>query len=164
MGLLEPDGRGCRLFRRNALRGDTPVIIVHTLAHAVAAMIAAAEAGRAVVLLSASDAGLSAGPAWFREVIAAARAAVPQAQATAVLDCGDDAGAAQAAIRAAVEAIAFTGPAEVAGRLADIARQRGARLLTERPVAALDLADEFFASPEILRRRCAEILASSAVF
>ena len=67
-------------------------------------------------------------------------------------------------IRAGVEAIIFTGRADVAERLADIVRQRGACLLTERPAAVLDLAAEFFAAPEILQRRCAVILASSAVF
>ena len=110
------------------------------------------------MLLSAPDAGLYAGPGWFREIIVMARAAVPAAQTTAVLDCGDDAGAAQGAIRAGVEAILFTGRADLAARLADIAAQRGARALTERPVPALDLADDFFAAPDELRRRCVEAL------
>jgi len=91
--------------------------------------------------------------------MAAARDAVPAAQSTALLDCGDDAGAAQAAIRAGVEGVIFTGRADVAERLADIAAQRGIRLLTERPAAALDLSSEFFASPEALRQRCAEFLS-----
>ena len=56
-----------------------PVIIIHSLAHAVAVLSAAAEVRRPVVLLSAPDAGISAGPGWWREVIAAARAAVPAA-------------------------------------------------------------------------------------
>jgi len=84
---------------------------------------------------------------------------VPAAQSTALLDCGDDAGAAQAAIRAGIEGVIFTGRADVAERLADIAGQRGARLMTDRPGATLDLGSEFFASPEILRRRCAEFLS-----
>src|SRR5437762_14361116 len=81
MGLLEPDGRGCRLFRRNGLTGPrppsvdplgphprggrdargpetAPVITIHSLAHAVAVLNAAAEAGRAVVLASPPDAGI----------------------------------------------------------------------------------------------------------
>jgi acyl-CoA reductase-like NAD-dependent aldehyde dehydrogenase len=135
-----------------------PVIIVHSLAHAVAALSAAAEAGRPVTLASAPDAGISAGPGWFGALIRAARAAVPPAQCAVLLDFGDDAGAAQAAIRTGIEGILFTGRADVAGRLADIAGQRGVRLLTARPAPALDLGSEFFASPEILRQRCAEAL------
>jgi hypothetical protein len=135
-----------------------PVIIVHSLAHAVAALGAAAEAGRPVTLLSALDAGIYAGPGWFGALVAAARVAEPAAQCTALLDCGDDAGAAQAAIRAGIEGVIFIGPPDLAERLSDIAGQRGVRLLTVRPDAMLDLAAQFLASPEMLRRRCGEIL------
>jgi len=139
--------------------GSAPVIIIHSLAHAVAALSAAAEAGRPVTLASAPDAGIYAGSGWFGALVAAARAGVPAAQgAAALLDCGDDAGAAQAAIRAGIEAIVFTGPADLAERLADIASQHGARLLATRPVPALDLGDAFFAAPEVLHRRCLEFL------
>ena len=164
MGLLEPDGRGCRLFRRDALSKDPPVIVIHSLAHAVAALNAAAEARRPIALASAPDAGVYAGPAWFREIMEAARQAVPEARFTAILDCGDDAGAAMAAIRAGVEAIVFIGRTDVAVRLADIAAQAGARLLTARPAAILDLGPSFFADDEELRRRCADALASKAAF
>jgi hypothetical protein len=141
-----------------------PVIVVHSLAHAVAALGAAAEAGRMVVLASAPDAGIHAGPGWWRELVAAARAAVPAVQFTALLDCGDDAGAAQAAIRAGVEAIVFTGRADVAARLADIAAQAGLRLITTRPEAALDLGPAFFAAPDALQLCCADVLASAPAF
>lgn len=63
----------------------------------------------------------------------AARDAVPAARFSAVLDCGDDPGAAMAAIRAGAEAIVFTGRAGVAERLAAIAAAAGARLMTQRP-------------------------------
>lgn len=134
-----------------------PVIVVHGLAHAVAALEAAAAADMPVTLLSAVEAGISGGPGWWREMIAAAREAAPQGRCASLLDCGEDAGAAQGAIRAGVEAIIFTGRADVAARLADIAGQRGCRLVTVRPDAALDLADVFFAAPEALRRRCAAV-------
>jgi hypothetical protein len=144
-----------------------PAIVVHSLAHAVAALQAAAEAGEPVLLLSAVDAGLSAGAGWWREVIAAARASVPTApavvQAMALLDCGDDAGAVQAALRDGIEAIVFTGPAEVAERLADIAGQHGSRMRFERPPAALDLGDDFFAPPEALRHRVLTLLRGENV-
>jgi hypothetical protein len=141
---------------------DAPVIVVHSLVHAVAALGAAAESGRDIVIASAPDAGIYAGPGWFGALIAAAREAVPAAQATALLDCGDDAGAAMGAIRAGIEGIVFTGRADVTARLADIAGQRGASLLTTRPEPALDLGALFFADSETLRRRCADLLASLA--
>jgi hypothetical protein len=137
-----------------------PVIIVHSLAHAVAALGAAADRGRAIVIASAPEAGIYAGPGWFRALVAAAREAVPAAQATALLDCGDEAGAAMAAIRAGIEGIVFTGRMDVAARLADIAGQRGAMLLTTRSQPALDLGTPFFADADALRRRCADVLAS----
>ena len=141
-----------------------PVIVVHSLAHAVAALSAAVEHNRAIVIASAPDAGIYAGPGWFGALLQAARRMVPAAQATALLDCGDDAGAAQAAIRAGIEGIVFTGRTDVAARLADIAGRRGAMLLTRRPQPALDLGALFFADSDTLRQRCADILASVTRF
>ena len=143
---------------------DMPVIVVHSLAHAVAALQAAAEAGTPVTLASAPEAGIYAGPGWFRELVEAARISVPAARSAALLDCGDDAGAAQAAIRFGVEAVIFAGRADVARRLADIAGHSDVRLLTERPAVALDLAGDFFEDPDGLRRRCADVLASPPPF
>lgn len=141
-------------------RSLPPVIVVHSLAHAIAALTAAAEQNRAIVIASAPDAGIYAGPGWFGALLAAARAAVPAAAWTGRLDCGDDAGAAMGAIRAGIEGVVFTGRADVAARLADIAGQRGALLLTTRPERVLDLGALFFADSETLRRRCADVLAS----
>jgi hypothetical protein len=124
----------------------------------------AAEAGCPITLASAADAGIYAGPGWFAALIAEARATAPAARCTALLDCGDDAGAVQGAIRAGIEAIVFTGRADVAARLADIAGQRGVRLVTTRPIPALDLAADFFAAADTLRRRVADILASFPTF
>jgi delta 1-pyrroline-5-carboxylate dehydrogenase len=139
-------------------------IVIHSLAHAVAALTAAAKASRPIVLASAPDAGIYAGPGWFGALLHSAREAVPATQFEALLNCGDDAGAAMAAIRAGVPTVVFTGRTDVAARLADIAGQAGARLLTARPAAALDLGDRFFADDATVRRRCAEILASPPVF
>jgi hypothetical protein len=161
MGLLEPHGRGRRPFRRDALsRPSAPIIVVHSLAHAAAALEAAAAAGRNIVLLSAADAGVYAGAGWFRALTRAARDTVPGARFSEILDCGDDAGTAQAALRAGVAAIIFTGREDVAERLAAIAEQQGSRLLTIRPPPLLDLGELFFASSDTLRERCADALAS----
>ena len=121
-----------------------PAIVVHSLGHAVAALQAAAEAGKPVLLLSAVDAGLSAGAGWWREVVAAARDSVPAARVGALLDCGDDAGAAQAALREGVEAIVFSGRDEVRERLADIARQRGSRVLSQASASRARSCRRFF--------------------
>ena len=162
MGLLEPHGRGRRAFRRDALSepGSAPAVVVHSLIHAVAALQAAAAADRTVTLLSAPGAGIYAGAGWFAALVQATGAAVPAAKFSAILDCADDAGAAQAALRARVEVIIFTGRADVAERLGAIAEARGSRLLTARPQPLLDLGELFFASSDTLRERCADALAS----
>src|SRR5258708_16615306 len=141
MGLLEPHGRGCRAFRRDALSepSSAPVIVVHSLAHAIAALQAATAVDRNIVLLSAAGAGVYAGAGWWRALIEAAREAVPVAKCAAILDCSHGAGAVQAALRAGVEAAIFTGRADVGERLAAIAEACGSRLLTARPQPAFDL-------------------------
>jgi hypothetical protein len=136
-----------------------PVIVIHSAAHAIAALKAAVQAGRSVVLASAHGAASYVGPGWFRELIAAAREAVPEASCSSLLDCGDNRGATLAALRSEVEGVVFTGRADVARRLADIASQYRVRFVTKRPVPALDLGDDLFAAPEILERRCAELLS-----
>ena len=140
---------------------EAPVIIIYSLAQAIAALTAAVRAGRPVVLASAAGAGSYTGPGWFGALIGAIREAVPDGRFSALLDCGDDVGAALAAIRSEIEGVVFTGRTDVARRLADIARQHGVRFVTDRPVPALDLGDDFFAPPEILDRLCAQILRGS---
>jgi hypothetical protein len=133
-------------------------IIIHSLFQATAALTASARAGRPVALLSAPDAGGYVGPGWFKALVAAAREAVPDAPCSTFLDCGDNVGAALAAIRSEVEGVVFTGRPDAAHRLANIARQHGVRFETKRPADALDLVEDFFASREGLERRCAEFL------
>ncbi|HEX3414453.1 MAG TPA: hypothetical protein VHT00_22335, partial [Stellaceae bacterium] len=75
-----------------------------------------ARAGRPVVLVSAPDAGGYVGPGWFK-ALAAAREAVPDARCSSLLDCGENVGAALAAIRAEVEGVIFIGRPDAAHRL-----------------------------------------------
>jgi hypothetical protein len=131
-------------------------IIIHSLFQATAVLTASARAGRPVVLVSAPDAGGYVGPGWFKALVAAAREVVPGARCSTFLDCGENVGAALAAIRSEVEGVIFRGHPDAARRLADIARQHGVRFETKRPADALDLAEHFFASQEDLERRCAE--------
>lgn len=135
-----------------------PVFVVHALSHAVTVLEAAAA--RPVILVSAPDAGIYAGPGWFKALIDTARTAAPNATFKAILDCGDDAGAAQGAIRAGIDAVIFTGRIDVAERLAAIAAASGAQLLSTRPEPLLDLGGRFFADTETLHRECAARLAS----
>jgi len=114
-------------------------VIVHGLDDARAALAAAAAAGRGVTLLSAPGAAGYAGVAWWRGLIALARAAVPDAGAEDVLDCDDLAGIAVEALHAGCPAIVFRGPHLQAGQLAALASVCGARLLASAP-PALDLA------------------------
>ena len=160
MGILEPHGRGRGLLRRASLTAASsdPVILIYSLDQAVAALTAAARAGRSIVLASAPDAGGYVGPGWFAALTAAARGAVPEARFSAWLDCGDNVGAALAAIRAGVEGVIFTGRADVARRLAKIARQHGVNFQTGRSRRALDLGEDFFAAPQVVERRCAQFL------
>jgi len=155
-----------RAGRPRSDRAERPAatIAIHSLTHAVAALRAAVEAGRPITLLSAADAGIYAGAGWFAALVAAAREAVPLAQSMAWLDCGDDAGAAMAAIRAAVEGVIFTGRADVAARLADLATQAGIRLETTRPEPLVDLATAFFQSAGGFQQLCADVLASAPAF
>ena len=131
---------------------------MHSLAQAIAALKAAEYLARPVLLVSAPNAGGYVGPGWFKALTNAAREAAPDTQCCILLDCGENVGAALAAIRAEVEGVIFTGHPDVAHRLAEIARQHGVRLETKRPADPLDLADDFFASQEDLERRCIEFL------
>src|SRR5215468_3671620 len=114
---------------RRRPRPATPrAVTVHGLADALAALEAAASLGRPVVLLSAPGAAAYAGAAWFKALVALARERWPMAEATAMLDCDDRAELVQGALREGLADLVFTGPAGTAARLADIARQQGARL------------------------------------
>lgn len=116
-------------------------VIIHSLDHARAALGAAAEAGVPVTLASAPGAAAYAGPAWFREVVRTARADYPQVEASAVIDCGGRAGDVMAALRLGLERVRFTGKKAAAEKLAAMARELSAELVTGR-LEALDLRAE----------------------
>lgn len=117
-------------------------IVVHDLAHALAAARAAQEVGVPAVLMSPAGAAGYLGAPYFREIVAAARAAYPGAGITAVLDCGDAAGLALAALRDGAEVIRVAVTDEVRRRLTDIAGQSGARLDDDTVFDSLDLLDQ----------------------
>jgi hypothetical protein len=113
-------------------------VVVHDLDQAAAALAVAAALKKPVAIWSARRAALDLGVGWFAGLVRRARAAEPRASAVFVLDCGDRADLVQDAFREGLGDACFTGRAEVAARLADIARKSRARLHLKRP-RALDL-------------------------
>lgn len=114
------------------------VVIVHSLEHARAALAAAEALGVPVTLASAPGASAYAGPAWFQEMTALAAAEAPRAIFEAVIDCADRPGDVLLALRLGLRRVRFTGKAVVARKLAAIAEQSGAEIVTGR-LRALDL-------------------------
>ena len=111
-------------------------IIVHSLDHALAALATAAALKLPVTLASARGAASQAGPAWFKAVIDEARAAHPDVDVTAILDCGDEPGAVMAALRTGLTQLRFTGPEDVRGKLAGMGAE-----FAEAADSSLDLLD-----------------------
>lgn len=118
-----------------------PLIVIHNIAHARAALAAAADIGCPVTLVSAPGAAAYLGATVFREMVAAAVRETPGATVTAILDCGDDAGLALNALRHGLRVIRLhAGPAAMAA-VADIAGQMGAVIDPAPEAPALDLLD-----------------------
>ena len=116
-------------------------ITIHSFEHACAALEAAVELSAPVTLLSAPDAGLQSGPAWFASVVKQAIEAVPGSsvvEPVAVLDCGDKPGCVLAALRQGLQRLCFHGEAPVRAKLLDIAESQGATIISQRP-ESLDL-------------------------
>jgi len=117
-------------------------IIIHSLAHARAALAAARALQVPVTLASAAGAGGYAGPLWFKSLVETARADFPEADVTAVLDCGVEAGTTLAALRHGLKRVRFTGNDAALAPLRDIAEQLGAEIETGEAPNALDLLNE----------------------
>jgi hypothetical protein len=113
---------------------------VHDLDQALAAAAAAAEAGRPVRLLTPRHGLFAQGPGYWAAVARRLAAGAERARAELWVDADDAPGLAMAALRSGLDRLVFTGPAELAEKLAAIAAQAGGRLARTRPTA-LDLAD-----------------------
>ena len=114
-------------------------VIVRTLDEALAVLDAARDSGVAVTLLSPPGAGGTMGAGFWQALIGAAAEERPDADFTALLDCGPWPGFALAALRQGVKGLVFTGDAETLTRLRGIAGPLGAIILDRAP-DALDLA------------------------
>jgi hypothetical protein len=111
-------------------------IVIHSLSDAMAALAAAATRGVSVTLASAPGAALQVGPSWFKAVIEQARERYPGVAVTAILDCGDEPGAAMAALRTGLKHLRFHGAEALRPKLAEM----GA-VFADPPEAMLDLLD-----------------------
>ena len=115
-----------------------PAIIVHSLEQALAAADAAAALNAPLVLRSAAGAGATFGVGWFAALAQIVAERHPLLSAIFVLDCADEAGTAQGALRRGLKRIRFSGPPEVAAKLSAIASAQGA-VLDDDPRPVLDL-------------------------
>jgi fructose/tagatose bisphosphate aldolase len=114
----------------------TREIIIHSLDHARAALAAATALNLPVTLASAPGAAMQAGPLWFKAVIEEARAAYPNVDVTAILDCGNEPGAVMAALRSGLAVLRFSGATETQQKLAAMGAS-----FAEAPTETLDLLD-----------------------
>jgi len=112
-----------------------PAIIIHSLDDAVAALKnhhqTATVPSDILYLLSPRDGAATMGAAVFQAMITDARAQFPECAFTAVLDCGNEPGYAQAAIRAGVKAITFEGTPEAFIRISNIAKQNDCQITNQ---------------------------------
>ena len=98
---------------------EPPQVVVHDRAQAEAALAAAEEVGCAIWLRSAPDAAAYAGVGYLKALSDLVGHEI-------VVDCGDDAGLAMAALRTGCRRLAFSGPAAVSQRLGEMAAELGA--------------------------------------
>ena len=138
MGLLQPHARHRGGDGTSRLSGRP--VVVHSLAHALAALAAADAAGHPVEIWSAVGAAAYLGPLYWQSLEEKARIRYPGPEARFVLDCAERPGDVLAAIRQGLQWLCFTGGAEIRPKLEDIAVQAGATLFAARP-EALDLKD-----------------------
>jgi hypothetical protein len=119
---------------------NEPMIIIYDLSQAKAALNAAAQCGRQIILLSPPETSAATGPGIFAETIALARKSHGEALAGALFDCGQEAGQALAAIRRGGCGIVIDLPAETATGIKDIASQSNVTVIEKIDGPVLDLA------------------------
>jgi hypothetical protein len=98
---------------------NPPQVVVHDRVQAEAVLAVAAELGRDVWLRSAPGAAGYAGVGYLKALGDLVGHEI-------VIDCGDDAGLVMAALRTGCQRLAFSGPAAVSQRLAEMAAEVGA--------------------------------------
>jgi len=146
---------------------NAPAIIVYSLDQATAALSVAEGCNQDILILSAPDAAASTGAGVFRALTDLAREKFPEASFTAALGCGGNAGHALAAIRQGIKALVLADDCPARERVADIAYQNGACLLSMDVYGALNGHSntkpplDLMASPDPLAA-CREFLHTEA--
>ena len=100
---------------------------VDSLSDAMRAL-SGAQGGEPVRLIFSWARLRAAGIGYAMAVTAKARAAHPHVPVLSVLDAGEDAGLALAALKSGADLVLFSGQAQTAGKLSQIARQLGVGL------------------------------------
>jgi len=125
--------------------------IVFDRDHALAVVGASAETGTPVCLLSPPHGAATLGADVFKAIVAEARDAFPEADISAVLDCGDEPGTALGAVRHGIEAVSLSVEPEIHQKIVDIASQSDTEV-TERTADALDLSRSTDPGADVRRR------------
>jgi len=102
--------------------------VIASLPEARATLEAARSSGVAAELESPPDAASIYGVLWFAELNRALKAEFPGVPFTLILDCGDRADLAHAALVEGIGCIRFSGHPDAMRALQDIAAQLGAEL------------------------------------
>ena len=124
-------------------------VIVHDLAQAMAAAHCAVAEGRPLTLRSPPDGGRGLGVGGWLALQNAVTTAMPGADISFCIDCGDHAGDAHAALTFGARQIALDPATPGYARIADIAETAGAEILSGR--AVVDLAFEYDPAQAIRR-------------
>ncbi len=103
---------------------EPPLTPVESLSDAMAAM----RLGKPVKLLFSWARLRAVGIGYAMVIVAKSRAAYPQTECRAVLDAGEDAGLALAALKSGADLVLFSGAPQVTSKLAQIATQLGCDL------------------------------------
>jgi hypothetical protein len=88
-----------------------------------------------VTVLTPVNAGAYAGPAYYLEILRLAGEGAADVRFLGVLDCGDDAAIAVAALEMGWWGVVLRGNARARARVTDIANRNGGRVFTRRPAA-----------------------------
>jgi hypothetical protein len=96
--------------------------------------VLAAAADRPVSVVTPVNAGRYAGPAYYLEMLHRVGREYPDARFDGLLDCGDDAAIAVAALAMGWPGVILRGNAAARERVADIANRTKGRVLARRPV------------------------------
>ncbi|MGZ8996071.1 MAG: hypothetical protein ACXW3P_06205 [Rhodospirillales bacterium] len=115
--------------------GRQPVIVIYSLADALAAAVAADALDLPVILRVPAEVAAGLGADVIGNLFALARSELPHAKLTAAVDCADAPGLALAMLRRGIDRVRVHGSQEMLRRIADIAAQTGA-------AAALDGSDD----------------------